>query len=59
MTSVELGKGAVDLHAFVKAIMASDYMGWATVEFDEGVGRLPAVARSCQRFVEQELDLVL
>ncbi len=59
MLSVELGKGDVDLHGFVKAIMASDHMGWATVEFDESVGRLPTVARACQRFVEHELDLVL
>lgn len=59
MVSVELGKGEVDLHGFVKAIMASDYMGWATVEFDEDAGRLANMARSCQRFVEHELDLVL
>lgn len=59
MTSVTLGEGNVDLHSFVKAIMASDYVGWATVVFDEGAGPLVKTARACHRFVEQELDLVL
>lgn len=59
MASVALGEGNVDLHGFVKAVMDSDYVGWATVVFDKGAGPLVKTARTCHRFVEQELDLVL
>jgi sugar phosphate isomerase/epimerase len=57
---VELGKGHVNLPGFVKALLAADYVGWATVEFDAIRDHsLLETARACHLYTEQKLDLVL
>jgi inosose dehydratase len=59
-TTVELGKGQVDLPGFVNALLAVEYLGWATVELDAADRRrLGDAAQACHTYAEQKLDLVL
>ncbi|GMV79326.1 MAG: hypothetical protein AMXMBFR7_05100 [Planctomycetota bacterium] len=60
--AVELGKGGLDLEAYVDALLVAEFSGWATVEFDppEEPGRtLRSLAKACHDYAEHTLDLVL
>jgi inosose dehydratase len=58
--AVELGRGQVNLVAFVRALLAVDFLGWATIEFEAVRDRsLGSLAQGSHRYAEQKLDLVL
>lgn len=58
--SIELGKGSLELEKFVDDLLAAEYQGWATIEFEALPDRtLAEMAKASHRYAEQHLDLVL
>lgn len=56
----ELGKGDLKLQEFVDLLLACNYSGWITVEFDtEKHKSRYELASACYQYAEQHLDLVL
>ena len=58
-TTVELGKGTIDLEEFVDTLLDVEFSGWATVELEKGVKPLLQLATASHAYAAQTLDLVL
>jgi sugar phosphate isomerase/epimerase len=59
VTTVELGKGNLELEDFVDTLLAVEYSGWASVELEKGAKNLAQQAQHSHTYAAQTLDLVL
>lgn len=58
--TVELGKGTLDLEAFIDTLLAVEFAGWATVELEKSATKtLLQQAIASHTYAAQTLDLVL
>ncbi len=58
-TTVELGKGTLQLEDFVDTLLGVEFSGWASVEMEKGAKNLAQQALHSHNYAAQTLDLVL
>ena len=57
--TVELGRGTLDLPAFVNALLSAEFTGWTTVELERTGRSLAQQAAASYEYAAHTLDLVL